>query len=57
VLQFVALVCVCELVCVHAVDEVIICGVIMFLWVKRVAAYNQIYGCGFSKYVERECIM
>jgi hypothetical protein len=56
-LQFVVAFCVCDGEYVHAVDEVIICGVLLFLWVTRDVVYNQICGCEFYKYVECQCVM
>jgi hypothetical protein len=35
-LQFVVLVRVCVMVCVHAVGEVVNCDVLIFLWLTRV---------------------
>jgi hypothetical protein len=51
VLQFVVLIGVCDRVCVHAVYEVMDCGILTFLWATRIVAYDQICRYVFSEYV------
>jgi hypothetical protein len=46
-----------SVICVHAVEEVIDCGVLMFLWVTGVVVYDHICRCWFSKYVECQCVV
>jgi hypothetical protein len=46
-LQFVVLLCVCAMVCVHEVDEIINCGVLMFLLVIRVVFIIRSVDAGF----------
>ena len=40
------------MVCVHSIDHVMYCNIIMFMWVARVAGYNGTSYGRFPVYVE-----